>query len=289
MTWEHKTAFALALLVSACASAGEAAGDDPQESANSSYSGDGERGEAEHGGDGDGDGDADESQTEGDTADGYDLGTPDMTCDPWAQDCPADEKCTWETIDGVAQTRCVWVEADAKLPGEPCTVFGDPDSGYDDCVLGAICHHLDARNLGVCMALCGGSPLEPTCPLDGASCQICPDCPSLCVPLCDPLAQDCAEGYACLPASGSFGCQPNEQHGRGTLGDACEYTFQCEVGFACIDALAVPGCPGVACCSPFCSTSEPICPPGMSCVPWFEDDGNDDPPPLPDVGICQAG
>jgi hypothetical protein len=277
MTWGHKTASVLTLLIGACSSADQAAGGDPYESAESGLSSNGDRG-------GDGDGDGESGQGEDGPGGPADFGAADTTCDAWAQDCPADEKCTWEKIEGVARTRCVRLEPDAKLPGEPCTVFGDPDSGYDDCELGALCHHLDARNQGMCMALCGGSPLEPSCAQPDALCQPCPDCPSLCVPLCNPLAQDCADGFACLPDMGSFACHPNEQVGRGTLGSACEYTFQCQVGFACIDALAVPGCNGVACCSPFCSTSEPVCPQGMTCMPWFDVD----PAPLPNLGICKA-
>ena len=282
MTWGLRAASALTLLLGACSSADELAGADPHESAGSgvsTYNGDHSEGD----GDGDGDGDDDgQSTSSGGPLD--QAGETERTCDPWAQDCLADEKCTWETIDGVAQTHCVPVEPDPKLPGEPCTVFGDPNSGYDDCVAGAICHHLDAQNQGMCMALCGGSPVEPTCVEAGAVCQVCPDCPSLCLPLCDPLAQDCADGFACLPDSGSFACNPDDQVGRGKLGSPCEYTFQCSVGHACIDGLAVPGCEGVACCSPFCSTSEPICPEGMSCVPWFDADQA----PLPNVGICQG-
>jgi hypothetical protein len=285
MTWEHKAAAVLTVLLGACSSTAELAASDPYESADAGLTTTGQSGDGDGDGDGDDEQNGDEQGSEGDTG-LYDLaGETDMTCDPWLQDCPADEKCTWEQVDGVAQTRCVPVEPDAKLPGEPCMVFGDPNSGYDDCVLGAMCHHLDARNQGMCIALCGGSPVEPTCVQGDAVCQVCPDCPSLCVPLCDPLAQDCAEGFACMPVSGSFACQPDDQVGKGKLGDPCEYAFQCQAGFACIDALSVPGCEGVACCSPFCSTNQPYCPQGMSCVPWFNDLA---PQPLANLGVCKA-
>lgn len=284
MTWQYgSAASALALLLGACANADELADADPYESAEGNPpTGSGPGDESQSRGDDNGDGDGEPDS--GDEAGPLDI-PPDteLACDPWAQDCPADEKCTWETVDGVAQTHCVPVEPDAKQPGEPCTVFGDPDSGYDDCVRGAICHHLDANNQGLCMALCGGSPVEPTCMQEDATCQICPDCASLCVPLCDPLAQDCAEGFGCVPDSGSFACHPQDQFGSGMLGHPCETTFQCQVGHACIDAPSVPGCQGVACCSPFCSTSEPICPQGMSCVPWFADLAL-----LPNLGVCRA-
>jgi hypothetical protein len=269
---------ALGVLLGACSSAGEAAGD--------LHQGDGgglsTSGEAGSDG-GRGDGDGDDEQAD-DTSFTADLGESLPTCDPWTQDCPSGEKCSWEQVAGVARTRCVPVEPDAKLPGEPCMVFGDPDSGHDDCALGALCQHLDARNQGICMALCGGSPAQPICDRDGALCHVCPNCPSLCVPLCDPIAQDCAEGFACTPNSGSFACQPSGQFGAGTLGDACEYAFQCKPGFACIDGSTIPGCGAAGCCSPFCSLVNPSCPSSMVCVPWFDADN----PPLPELGICQS-
>lgn len=281
MTWGYRAASALALLaLAACSSADEASNGDSFESAGSGISSSAEAGD----GDGDGDeGESDGAETEQDPT--LDLGgPPTAACDPWAQDCPVGDKCSWERVAGVAQTRCVPVEQAAKLPGEACSVFGDPDSGYDDCVLGALCTHVDARNQGVCMALCGGSPAEPICAGEFETCEVCPDCPSLCVPLCDPLAQDCEPGFACTPGSGTFACQPNGQLGTGALGDPCEYGFQCKPGFACIDAPKVPGCEGAGCCAPFCSASEPDCPNELVCVPWFDTDS----PPLPDLGVCQA-
>ena len=277
MTWRH-TASTLALLLGACASADEAAGDANLGADTGLSTGVESGGGSEQGGDGDGDGQSD------DTSSTLDVSESTPACDPWAQDCPVGEKCSWEQVAGVAQTRCVPVEPDAKLPGEPCMVFGDPDSGYDDCVLGALCRYVDARNQGICMALCGGSPAQPICERDGAQCHVCPGCPSLCVPLCDPLAQDCIEGFACTPNSGSFACHPSEQSGAGALGDPCEYAFQCKPGFACIDSSKLPGCGAAGCCSPFCSLAEPSCPSQLVCVPWFDADN----PPLPELGICQA-
>jgi hypothetical protein len=283
MTCGLRATLTLVLLLGACSSADETAGGDPYDSANNGVT----TASGEHGdGDGDTEGGTDTDQADDETGmTAADLpADPLASCDPWAQDCPPDEKCSWEHIEGVPHTRCVPVEPDAKLPGESCTVFGDPDSGYDDCVLGALCQHLDAQNQGICVELCGGSLLEPICEQDGATCHVCPDCPSLCMPLCDPLAQDCGEGFACIPDSGSFACHPSTDVGRGAFGDACEYTFQCQAGFACIDALEVPDCEGLACCSPFCSTSEPTCPEGTSCVPWFEIEEA----LLPNLGICKA-
>jgi hypothetical protein len=281
MTCGPRATFTLALLLGACSSTDEAAGGDPYDSVDTGVSTN-----SEQGGDGDGDTDkAEDSEGSDDDTTESDLpGDGEASCDPWAQDCPEGEKCSWELVDGVPHTRCVPVELDAKPLGEPCTVFGDPNSGYDDCVLGALCQHLDDQNQGTCVELCSGSPMEPLCEQDGAICHVCPDCPSLCMPICDPLVQDCGEGLVCIPDLGSFACHPSTEVGRGALGDSCEYTFQCQAGFACIDALEVPGCEGLACCSPFCNTSEAVCPEGMSCVPWLEIEEA----LLPNLGICKA-
>lgn len=283
MTFELRAALGSALLLAACSTTAEVPGSDSSASAGSGVSGaadsdNGDDGRGEEAGDGQGDGDGD--------GDGpvSDLGhEPDNACDPWAQDCPAGEKCSWEQIDELAQTRCVPVEADAKLPGEPCTVFGEPGSADDDCALGSLCSHVGAFNEGVCMALCGGSPNRPICASEHAVCRLCLDCPSLCVPVCDPLAQDCDLDFACVADSGSFACRPSARIGTGSLGDPCEYSFQCQASYACVDGQSIPGCAGAGCCSPFCSIADPNCPQDMSCVPWFEGDDA----LIPDLGICK--
>jgi hypothetical protein len=140
--------------------------------------------------------------------------------------------------------------------------------------------------MGVCLALCSGSVLAPSCESDvtPAICQPCTDCPSLCLPTCDPLADTCGPGYACAPNAGNFTCTPAQNLGAGVLGDPCEYAVQCAAGFACIDGATVQGCDQVGCCSPFCSLVSPECPNQMSCEPWFE---GLEPPPVPDVGVCK--
>jgi hypothetical protein len=180
----------------------------------------------------------------------------------------------------------------AKLQGQlqrPLHLAKENELGplFPDCELGAMCGWLDQQNTGVCLALCGGSPVAPSC--EGAQppaiCQPCSDCPSLCIPTCDPLADECGPGYACAPNAGNFTCTPAENLGAGTLGDPCEYAIQCAAGFACIDGAAVEGCDQAGCCSPFCSLELPECPNLMSCEPWFEGPRT---PPVPDVGVCKG-
>ncbi|KIG19375.1 hypothetical protein DB30_02656 [Enhygromyxa salina] len=230
-----------------------------------------------------------EDGAEADSADPgptLDLAGNEFVCDVWLQDCPANQKCSWEIVDAVAHPSCVPLAANPKPPGEACTTSGDPGSGHDDCELGAMCTWLDQQNAGVCLALCSGSPGAPSC--DGAVpaiCQPCSGCPSLCVPTCDPLANNCGPGYACAPNGGNFTCTPSTNLGAGVLGDPCEYAVQCAEGFACIEGAAVAGCEQAGCCSPFCKLSLPECPNFMTCEPWFE---AGEPPPVPDVGVCKS-
>jgi hypothetical protein len=274
----------LALIISACSNS-DAASDPYMNTGGLSgmaESGD-PSGSADQAGDGDGDGDGDEEMPVDDLAN---EDTSD--CDVWLQDCPAGQKCSWELVDGAARQSCVPLDPEANPPGEPCTMYGDPGSGHDDCELGAICSWLDDNNVGVCLALCQGSPEDPSCEGVGmpALCQPCPDCPSLCVPTCNPLLDECGPGYACTPNAGDFTCLPAGQLGEGGLGAPCEYSIQCQAGFGCIDAASVPGCEAAGCCSPFCDLGSPECPPGMSCMAWFE---GLDMPPVPDLGVCVAG
>ncbi|PRQ06674.1 hypothetical protein ENSA7_35500 [Enhygromyxa salina] len=235
-----------------------------------------------------GDGDGSEESDAGSTGAGptLDIADTELACDVWLQDCPPEQKCSWEVIDAVAHPSCVPLVADARPPGEPCMTLGDPGSGHDDCELGAICSWLDEQNVGVCLALCSGSPVAPSCADEAvpAICQPCSGCPSLCIPTCDPLADDCGPGYACAPNAGNFTCTPAANLGAGVLGDPCEYAVQCAEGFACIDGATVPGCEQVGCCSPFCKLSLPECPNFMTCEPWFE--GRE--PPVDDVGVCKT-
>ena len=287
--WTNKktatvAALCCALTLGACSTSSDS--NDPYETNPNPTTNADSRDSATAPGDGDDDpGDGDDD-TDGET---LDLGEDPIECDVWTQDCPDGEKCTWEIVDTLAKPACVPVVDGAKAPGDPCTMFGDPGSGHDDCELGAICSWLGDDNQGVCLALCSGSANEPSCESAGtpAICQPCIDCPSLCVPTCDPLLQDCDRGYACIPNAGEFTCTPAANVGDGGFGAACEYSLQCQAGFACIEGQLIPGCDGVGCCSPFCDLEMPVCPQDLTCQPWFE--GGLEPPALPFLGVCEGG
>ncbi|MBL8948932.1 MAG: hypothetical protein JNK45_37515, partial [Myxococcales bacterium] len=141
---------------------------------------------------------------------GGDWGSIDE-CSLWEQDCPKGEKCMPWANDGGSSwnaTRCSPLEPDAGGPGEPCTVEGSGVSGIDDCELGAMCWNVDPEtNMGGCVAFCIGDEANPLCANECDQCNIGGDSVLiLCLPQCDPIAQDCGEGLGCYPDFQSFSC-----------------------------------------------------------------------------------
>jgi hypothetical protein len=216
-------------------------------------------------------------------------------CDPWAQDCPLGEKCMpWANDGGDAWNamKCVPIARDPAQPGEPCTVEGSPTSGLDDCDIASMCFYVDPRtNMGTCVAFCGGDPTGTTCP-PGTDCPITDSSVLiLCLPLCHPLASDCAVGL-CAPMVADFHCVPNESGDAGAYGEPCAYVNACDPGLFCADAATVPGCAGASgCCSEFCDVTltdpDSQCAgqaEGQECLPWYAE--GDAPPGYENVGVC---
>ncbi len=203
---------------------------------------------------------------------------PDLECDLWEQDCPEGEKCMLWANDGGNSwnaTRCSPIAENPGGPGEPCTIEGSPYSGIDTCELGAMCWDVDLETLeGRCVAMCIGDRESPTCEDPNSSCIITSGPPALCLPNCDPVAQDCAEGEACYPFSDVFHCIPDASGEMGAPGDPCEYINACDPGTFCAQADIVPDCMGaLGCCSPFCAVDDPMppCLPGQICAPYYEE------------------
>jgi hypothetical protein len=235
------------------------------------------------------------SSSEGDTGD-----TPAPSdCDPWAQDCPAEEKCmpyerdpvdtfVWDALG------CFPLVANAKEPGDECTVVENGVSGMDDCTKGAMCMGVDEETLqGVCIAMCEGTPAVPACADTSNTCIIANDGVILvCLPQCDPLVQDCAEGEGCYESgTGGFFCFAQDENAAGdaAYGEPCMTLNYCNAGLICVPAPTVPGCDSEYCCSEICDASEGPeqcagASDGQECAPYFPADAA--PPNLTDVGVC---
>jgi hypothetical protein len=216
-----------------------------------------------------------------------------IECDVWAQDCPAGETCMpWATDGGTAwnATTCSPVDADPDQVGEECVVEGSGVSGIDSCDLAHMCWNVDMEtNMGTCIAFCSGSEAMPTCDPPGTACSISNEgVLILCLPLCNPLADECAEDEGCYPSGDVFQCAPDASGGMGAAGDPCEFLNVCDPGLMCANPDTVPGCNATGCCSPFCVVGDDSpCLEGQTCVPFYEM-GDAPDMCLEDVGVCVA-
>lgn len=212
-------------------------------------------------------------------------------CDPWAQDCPTGEKCAPWISDGGNSwdaLKCVPVDANPGEPGDACTAEGLGASGFDTCAGGSMCWNVDEAGAGVCVAFCEGSPDNASCSDVSTTCVIANDgVLNLCLPVCDPLLQDCDGNQACYPVGDSFACGPDVSGEMGLFGEPCAAINVCDAGLWCADAGAVPGCAGSdGCCTSFCDLDEgAACPgAGQECVAWF--DVGEAPPGAETLGAC---
>lgn len=224
-----------------------------------------------------------------------DGGGVSIECSVWDQDCGEGEKCSaWANDGGTAwnATRCVPLDPNPAQPGDPCTVEGSGISGIDTCDVSSMCWDVDPEtNEGTCVAFCTGSENAPVCDNPTTSCSIANEgVLILCLPTCDPILQDCAEGQACYPIDDSFVCAPDASgEDAGADNDPCEYINACDQGNICVNPEIVDGCPAGSggCCQAVCDLSDPMatgCTANETCEPWFEE-GNV-PPGYEDVGVC---
>jgi hypothetical protein len=204
-------------------------------------------------------------------------------CDPYAQDCPKDEKCTsyvmtpgQETVDA---TKCVPVIGD-DLWGEPCERMTDNDT----CAAGFFCMTDVSGHTGTgsCLEYC--SPGIP-CVFGGQCFGFNDGALPVCEVLCDPILQDCPAGQGCYAAFDNFVCaMPGVGDGLGNDGDPCATIQGCNPGLICRGGTAGCDMDG-SCCTPVCEISglpEQCVEPSEDCIAAL-----DDPPPgLVDVGYC---
>lgn len=220
-----------------------------------------------------------------------------IECSVWDQDCDAGEKCAAWASDGASSwnaTRCVPLDADPVGVGEACTVEGSGVSGIDNCDGDSMCWDVDGEtNEGTCVALCEGSENAPTCAPEGTACSISNEGVLIvCLPICNPLADECGNGQACYPSGEFFQCAPDASgEDQGQPGDSCEFVNACDNGTGCVNSALVPTCPAGSsgCCSSFCdlTAEEPGCLEGQECLPWYEM-GQEPDACLEGVGICSG-
>lgn len=228
-----------------------------------------------------------------------DVGEAAGDCDPWAQDCPACQKCVWYANDGTPPwnaTRCRALPPEPRGVGETCTLEGNQHSGVNDCDLGAMCWDLGPEpNAGVCAALCTGSREDPGCPDDSRCTVVLGSEAHLCIPTCDPLRGSCPGAGACVfvdDAPQGFVCVPPALVYPVDLGAPCS-----DVGAACGEAtvcapreLAFDCLDPVGCCAAWCDLEDDSScarQPGTSCAAWpLWSDGA--PPGYVHVGVCLA-
>ncbi len=222
-----------------------------------------------------------------------DGGGVDVECSVWDQDCSDGEKCAAWANDGSSSwnaTRCVPVDDSPVGVGETCTVESSGVSGIDNCDATSMCFSVDNEtNEGTCVALCEGSENAPTCAPEATACSISNDgVLILCLPICNPLANECDAGQGCFPVDGTFQCV--QVAGGVDVGEPCEFINACADGTACVNPDIVPGCPAGAggCCTSYCGLDDDtVCLEGQECVPWFEM-GQEPDACLEGVGICST-
>lgn len=220
------------------------------------------------------------TETESETS----ADTPDMPgdpegCDVWMQDCPDGHKCV-PADEEFAVYECVPVVGD-QAPGEPCVY--DFEAELDDCDASSIC--LTAAFVGdLCFEQCTGSLEAPMCP-QGQVCRISGPI-VICTDACDPIGQDCDEGFGCFWFDSQFSCIPTTENIP--TGEPCSFPNDCAPGLLCVDGTTLPSCAGAECCTAYCDLSMGVMgcvnQPGTACVAFLEDGVA--PAGYENLGIC---
>jgi hypothetical protein len=211
-----------------------------------------------------GSGNAGEFEDDANQDEGLPPDLPQPQCDPRREiDCPSGQKCSYVVDEEHGPTnRCVDLLG-AKLEGESCERIGDSD----DCAAHRICWATATDgSAGICIGYCDDGL---SCELDGVVCSVANDgLLPLCLPRCDPLAQDCYAGWGCYPDPNlRWVCDVDRSGALGGHGDACECLNCCDPGFMCLAGAMVDakGCGGegsAGCCGSICATNQDAACPG---------------------------
>ncbi|MCY1059162.1 hypothetical protein OV142_29035 [Nannocystis sp. SCPEA4] len=210
------------------------------------------------------------------------------TCSPWGQNCPEGQKCAplGEEVGSNWELECVPLADPAPAVGEPCLGPAGSPTGKDDCAAGALCWPIGGDGEKKCVANCGGTPDEPECAGDQVCATLHEGTITACLPICDPLVQDCPIGQVCSPGLDGFACLPDTSGADGDLSDACSEDDRCDPGFHCLPSQQQSNCVHSSCCTPFCDVNAPDCPFGSACVSPYSLDDTEPPPDWDHVGVC---
>ncbi|WP_434420399.1 hypothetical protein [Nannocystis pusilla] len=217
-------------------------------------------------------------------------------CDPWTEDCPPGEKCMPYASDGGNSwndTKCSPIAPNPAGVGEPCQAIGTWTSGEDTCAKHSMCWPDESDDLaGTCVGFCDGSPEAPSCAPPQTLCHVSGSgVLLLCLPMCDPILQDCPSGDLCIlnpdTANGST-CVLDASGEEGQAFDPCEFVNACDPGLFCVSPELASECDPVeeGCCLPVCDLNTPnTCPgAGQECLPWPGE--GQAAPGFEHVGIC---
>lgn len=199
-----------------------------------------------------------------------------LECDPILQDCPEGDKCVpYASTGGVLdENKCVPVLG-SQATGEPCVIDNRLDAN-DNCDATGVCSDLqvvDGKVVGTCHAFCTGSWTEPQCPVYSYCQQPSNSAPTMCIPMCNPLTQDCAGDLSCYHGSNGIFLCGNTQGKE--ISKPCGFINDCAAGLICLGAESLPDCGGEACCTVYCDlqAGDVQCAgfPGTVCLSFWDD------------------
>jgi len=203
--------------------------------------------------------------------------------------CPRGEVCRPWAHDGGPfwrATKCVPLVDDPGTVGDRCEVEDIVASGVDSCGPRSMCFEADEDTLeGHCVAYCDGPRENPFCQDPELTCAVGEDeMLAVCLPTCDPLLQNCADGRACVASLGTpnfFCLEPGTPYRDVDLLQLAA----CGVGNVAVPFALVAGCNEDApCCTAFCDiTVAGQCAEGLECSPFVPEGGFFG---YEDIGVC---
>lgn len=190
--------------------------------------------------------------------------------------CPPGFKCV--SYGSLREDRgCFPVERDPDAVRDPCTYLDYANgvlNALDSCDAFSVCFN------GQCSPICEGPDLS--CP-EGFT--VCFDAPSIevCIPMCDPLKNECGADRECLYFSSYFSCSPAGVD-KG-LWETCDNPNDCSPGEVCTSTQLAIECMSSKCCDPLCALGTDQCPgEQQKCVPFFMN--GEGYPQYNNLGIC---